>query len=720
MSGRDRPRLRAARLLLLVAVPVAGALLAALLLPWFLGPGLVVRSNGDLLAPLPVELGNRTPAGNTKVLAADGSLITNFYLHNRTPVDADAIADVMKQALVDIEDSRFYEHRGLDVEGTARALVRNVLAGSVQEGGSTITQQLVKQTLLQSATTAEGRLAATEQSVGRKLREARLALSLERHYPKAEILTRYLNIVYFGHGAYGVQAAAQRYFGVDAAALTLPQAAMLAGLVQLPADDDPVTNPEGARERRDQVLRRMHSLEHITDQQLAELEGQPVAVNTTELPPNGCVDAQIGAFFCDFLQRHLTGTLGLTQEQLETGGLIIRTTLRPDVQAAGDQAVIASLPLGDPLAAMFTAVEPGTGRVLAMSVNRRFGYDAADPAQESVNLNLTASQGAGSTYKVFVAAAALERGIPPWNTITTSDPYVSRVYKNGRAPYTVQNAGNYPPTLTMNEALVRSSNTYFVALEDQLGSVEGPVRTAQRMGLFSLDPVADQVVAENRGSFTLGAEATSPLALASAYSTLAASGTQCDPTPVTEILDRNGAPLAGPDGAPLPTGPGCTPEAVRPDVATTLNQILVGDTALPIGTGTRAAIPGHQIAGKTGTSQDRFSAAFVGYTPQYAASVMVLNPKQNQDLGGFSGRIAAPIWRAAMLPILSAQPPVPFPPAGMPLTDPNPPRPRPAPAPAPGPSAPAPPVPAPPQQPPAEQVPPMPFDDPGFPFDLPG
>jgi membrane peptidoglycan carboxypeptidase len=682
VSRRGRHRGRAA-LLLLIAVPVAGALLAALLLPWFLGPGMVVRSNGDLLAPLPVELGDRTPAGNTVVLAADGSVITYFYRHNRTPVGPEAIAEVMKQALVDIEDSRFYDHRGLDVEGTARALLRNVMAGSVREGGSTITQQLVKQTLLQSAATPEERLAATEESIGRKLREARLALSLEQQFSKQEILTRYLNIVYFGRGAYGVQAAAQRYFGVDAAALTLPQAAMLAGLVQTPANDDPIVNPEGATARRDQVLQRMHDLGHITDQELAEHLGQPVAVNPTDPPPNGCVDVLSGAFFCDFLQRHLTGRLGLTQEQLETGGLLIRTTLRRDLQTAGDAAVTAALPVGDPLAAMFSAVEPGTGKVLALSVNRRFGYDANDPAQESVNLNLAASQGAGSTYKVFVAAAALERGIPPWHTITTSDPYVSRVYKNGRAPYTVQNAGNMPPTLTMTEALIRSSNTYFVALEDQLGSVEAPVRTAQEMGLFSLDPVADQVVAENRGSFTLGAEATSPLALANAYATLGASGTKCDPTPVTEILDRSGQPLTGPDGAPLPTGPSCTPEAVRPDVATTLNQILVGDTALPYGTGTRAAVPGHQIAGKTGTSQDRFSAAFVGYTPQYAASVMVLNPKQNQDLGGFSGRIAAPIWREAMLPVLSAQPAAPFPPSGMPLNDPTPPRPRPAPAPAP-------------------------------------
>jgi membrane peptidoglycan carboxypeptidase len=266
----------------------------------------------------------------------------------------------------------------------------------------------------------------------------------------------------------------------------------------------------------------------------------------------------------------------------------------------------------------------------------------------------------------------------------------------------------------MTEALIRSSNTYFVALEDQLGSVEGPVRMAQRMGLFSLDPVADQVIAENRGSFTLGAEATSPLALASAYSTLAANGTQCDPLPVTAVLDRNGAPLTAADGTPLNIGNVCTPDAVPPAVATTLNQILVGDTALPIGTGTRAAIRGHQIAGKTGTSQDRFSVAFVGYTPQYAASVMLLNPKRNEDLGGYGGRLAAPIWRDALEPILSAQAAVPFPPAGLRLNPPRPPPPPPdrereqseAPRPAPQPEPPPPPEAAPPPEPaPAEPAP---------------
>ncbi|SFK37724.1 transglycosylase domain-containing protein [Geodermatophilus ruber] len=664
---RPRPRLRAAGLLLGV-LPLAGALLASLLLPWIVGPGLAAGHTASLLEPLPVELTDATPVGRSTVLAADGSLITYFYSHNRTPVHAGQIAAVMKQAMVDAEDTRFYEHRGLDVQGTLRALVTNLSAGTVREGGSTITQQLVKQTLLQTATTPEERQAATEQSLGRKLREARLALALEEKYSKEEILTRYLNIVYFGEGAYGVQAAAQAYFGVPAADLTLAQAAMLAGLVQTPTADSPLADPDRARERRNDVLERMARRGHITEQQAAKIEPEPVRPAPGPAPPNGCVGAVIGGFFCDFLQRHLVQNLGISQEQLENGGLTIRTTLRPDLQAAADRAVLGNLPMGDPLAATFTAVEPGTGKVLAMSVNRRFGYDAADPAQESVNLNVAASQGAGSTYKVFVAAAALERGIPPSNVITASEPYVSRVYRNGTAPYVVDNVGdNYPPTLTLEEALIRSSNTYFVALEDQLGSVEGPVRAAQRMGLFSLDPVADTIIAQRRGSFTLGPEATSPLALASAYSTLGANGTQCVPTPVTEVFDANGQPVTDSSGTPIPIGFTCTPEAVPSAVATTLNQILVGDTALPIGTGTRAAIPGHQIAGKTGTSQDRFSVAFVGYTPRYAASVMVFNPKRNQDVGGFGGGRGAQIWHDAMLPIVSAQPPAPFPPPGIPL-----------------------------------------------------
>ena len=185
MTRRAHPRLRAVGVLFLVAVPLAGVLTAAILAPLVLGPGIAASSAANLLSPLPGVLSDETPAGKTAVLAADGSLITWFYRLNRTPVASDQIPAVMKQALIDIEDARFYEHRGVDLEGTARALLRNLLAGEVTQGGSTITQQLVKQTLLQAATTAEERQAATESSIGRKLREARLALAMEQQYDTA-------------------------------------------------------------------------------------------------------------------------------------------------------------------------------------------------------------------------------------------------------------------------------------------------------------------------------------------------------------------------------------------------------------------------------------------------------------------------------------------------------------------------------------------------------
>ncbi len=661
MSENARLRSRVLAKLALTIV-VAGVLLAGLLLPWVGGGGLVARNSANLLDALPVELTDATPPGMTRVLAADGTLITNLYDKNRTPVASDQIADVMKQALVDIEDSRFYDHNGLDVQGTMRALVKNLAAGSVQEGGSTLTQQLVKQTLLQTADSSEGRDAATEQTPARKLREARLALALEETYDKDELLTRYLNIVYFGKGAYGIQAAAQRYFSVNAIDLTLPQASMLAGLVQSPFYDDPIDNPENAQKRRNQVLQRMFDLGHISEAELTEIAPTPVAVAPGIAPANGCVDATVGGFFCAYAEDYLKQKLGLTDAQLRTGGLTIQTTLRPDMQVLGDQAVLNTVPMGDPLAGMYTALEPGTGNLLAMSVNRRFGCEGLEC--ESVILNARASQGAGSTYKVFTAAAALAEGYPANHTITTPNTYVSRVFKeNGGtrgAPYDVSNVGNYPNTLDMRGALVRSSNTYFLALLDQLGSVEKPVRMAQAMGLRSLDPVAEDIIEGRQGSFVLGPMATSPLDLASAYGTMAANGTACPPTPITGILDRNGKPLEKEDGTPVWSGNLCTPEAIPPGVASTLNNILIGDVSSPEGTGTRAAVPGIEIAGKTGTSQMNYSVAFVGYTPQYVASVMVLNPKENQDVGGYGGNKPATIWHDAMAPILSAQPNVPF------------------------------------------------------------
>jgi membrane peptidoglycan carboxypeptidase len=666
----------AATLLRLAAtVVVAGALVAGLLLPWIGGPAVAAQQSTGLLGDLPTEFTDGAPAGNTVLLAADGEPITWFYDENRQPVAADRIAEVMKQAMVAIEDSRFYTHNGLDVQGTLRALAANIAAGGVAEGGSTLTQQLVKQTLLQTADTPEERSAATEQTLGRKLREARLALALEDTYSKDELLTRYLNLVYFGQNAYGVQPAARAFFGVDAAALDLPQAALLAGLVQSPTYDDPFTDPEAATARRNEVLSRMAEQGMVPADEAAAAQAAPLGLAPAPAPPRGCVEATVGPFVCDFVQRHLVQDLGLTQEQLDNGGYVVQTTLDPELQRSGDAAVLQTLAADDSLAGMFTAVEPGTGHLLAMSVNRTFGFDRADPTQESFNLNVAPSQGSGSTYKVFVAAAALARGYSSHYTLTTSDPYVSRVYRDGGRPYDVENAGNYRSTLDLTTALYQSSNTYFLALEDALGSVEEPVRMAEAMGLFQFSPpeLPQQIIDENRGSFTFGSEATSPLALASAYSTFAAGGTQCDVVPVTAVLDATGEPAVGADGEPLPVGDRCTPEAIPPGVATTMNQMLRKDVepGNPGQTGSRAYVRGHQIAGKTGTSQDNFSVAFVGYTPEITASVMVLNPKQNEDVGGFGGGKGATIWRDAMAPILDARGSGEFPPADRTVEDGN-------------------------------------------------
>ena len=699
---------------LALTVAVAGVLVAGLLLPWVGGVGLIARNSATLLHALPGELTDKPPAGATRVLAADGSLITDYYANDRTPVKSDQIAPIMKQALVDIEDSRFYEHSGVDVQGTVRALVTNVAAGTVREGGSTLTQQLVKQTLLQTATSASERTAATQQSglagVSRKLKEARLALALEQQYTKDEILTKYLNIVYFGEGAYGIEAAAHRYFSTTAADLTLPQASMLAGLVQSPSGDDPIANPENAMSRRNQVLERMKTLGHISAKDAAAIEATPVAVKPGASPPNGCIDAARGGFFCAYVHDYVTGKLGVTQSQLDTGGLTIQTTLDPKLQRSSDQGVLNNKPMGDPFAVVLDAVQPGTGHVLAMSANRRFGCNG--PACESVNLNVVPSYGSGSTYKVFTAAAALSAGFGAHYSIYAPQPYTSKVYKGYRdkvyGPLVVSNDDpNYKSTYDMTSGLVASSNTYYVGLEDALGSIDGPVDTAVAMGMHfngGNQHSADYYKKHQIGLFTLGPDATSPLDLASAYSTVAASGTRCDPTPVTKILDQNGQPLKNDKGQVIDTGNHCAPNAIAPGVANTLANMMVGVVS-PAGTGRKAIIPGHTIGGKTGTTQGNQTAAFGGITPDYAVSVMYFDPKGKLYVGGVGGGLPAQVFHDAMAPILGPQPDHPFPPAdpaveagtrGPGYVAPAPVAPAPPATPAPGPTTPAPgPAPAP-------------------------
>jgi membrane peptidoglycan carboxypeptidase len=675
-SGSSRVRALAT---LVVMVVVAGGLVAAMLLPLVGGAGLVARNSTSLLHALPVELTDQTPNGNTTVLAADGSLITEFYENDRTPLTPDQISPVMKQAIVDIEDSRFYEHNGVDAQGTLRALAKNVAAGGVEEGGSTLTQQLVKQTLLQTATTAEEAEAATEQhgaeGIGRKLKEARLALALEKTYSKDEILTRYLNIAYFGHGAYGIEAAAQTYFSVRAADLTLPQASVLAGLVQSPTNDDPLAHPDAATTRRNQVLNRMHELGHISDQELTDDLAAPIPTAEGAKPPNGCAGATIGGYFCDYLHTYLNQTLGLSDQALDNGGYTIRTTLRPDLQRSGEQAILQQVPADKTFTGVLTAVQPGTGHVLTMASNRQFGCPASDGLQcESVNLNAVPSKGSGSTYKVFTAATALSEGYGAHYAITAPAPYTSKVFtdfdtkRNKVIPYTLSNDDDsYKPTYDMTSALVASTNTYYVALEDQLGSIAPVVQMAQtlgvRFGQNAAQHTAEDITTLNSGAFTLGYEAISPLDLANAYATIAASGTRCDPTPLVSITTYTGQPATTTDGTPLYAGDACTPDVIAPAVANTLANMMTGVVA-PSGTGRKAAVPGHDIAGKTGTTQGNETAAFAGMTPDYSAAVMYFDPKTDPvPVGGVGGGIPGQIWHDAFAPILANEPNHPFPPA---------------------------------------------------------
>ena len=389
---------------------------------------------------------------------------------------------------------------------------------------------------------------------------------------------------------------------------------MLAGLVQSPTNDDPIDNPENAQIRRNQVLERMHTLGHITDQELAEISPQPVAVAPGVNPPNGCIDAALGGFFCAYLMEYLTGTLGLTTTEISNGGLTIQTTLRPDMQAAGDQAVLNTLPMGDPLAAMYTAVEPGTGHVLAMSVNRRYGCERPRVRVRRPQQRRPARAPGRPTRSSRPRPRSRRASGPALHDQHAGNPYTSRVYRGPacgtrpqrhRAAYCVENAGNYPDTLDMVGALVRLVQHLLPGAGGRAGQRRGagPHGRAHGHALRPAQPEPGrQIIAENRGSFTLGAEATSPLDLANAYATLGAQGTRCD-------ADAGGrrcstAPASRSrreDGAPLVTETTAPRRRSRSAVANTLSQILVGDVSTPAGTGTRAAIPGHQIAGKTGT-----------------------------------------------------------------------------------------------------------------------
>jgi len=523
------------------------------------------------------------------VYAADGSVIAEWHAgEDRILADYQDIPGHLINAVVAIEDERFWEHDGVDPRALARALMRNVDAGEVVEGGSTITQQYLKNVALTS-----------EVSIDRKVEEAILALRLEEGLTKEEILERYLNTVYLGAGSYGVATAADRYFARPVGELTLGQSALLAGLIQAPSRTDPRSDPERAVARRQVVLDKMVELEWVSPDDAIAAAAEPLVLADPVLRKKSSFP-----YFTEEVKRRLLEepALGSTVEErydrIFRGGLEIHTTLDPRVQAAAEQAVESIVEEEAPSAAL-VAIDPRTGHVTALVGGKDF-YSETNPSAQ-FNLATQGRRQAGSAFKPFTLAAALDLG---WSLDSVLAGGKEVEIDTPSGPWVVENYnGSTFPDLTLTEATVYSVNVIYAQLIDAIGP-ERVVDTAGRLGITSpLEPFH---------SVALGAQEVSVLEMASAFGSFATGGTHVDPVFITSITDGAGSPL-------LETVPVVT-RALESGVANSVTAALT--EVVRRGTAQQARI-GRAVAGKTGTSQQHHDAWFVGYTPEMSAAVWV-------------------------------------------------------------------------------------------------
>ncbi|MBP2352388.1 membrane peptidoglycan carboxypeptidase [Kribbella aluminosa] len=643
---------------------LSGALAAGLAIPFagFAGQG--SAQVASTVQSLPREFQSDVPAVRSRILAADGTLVATLYEQNRVPVRLSAVAPIMRKALVAIEDSRFYEHGALDLKGTLRAMIRNQTGGEVQQGGSSITQQYVKMSLVEKARTAAEQAKATEVSYERKITELRYAIAVESEYSKDEILERYLNLANFGAGTYGVQTAAQHYFRTTADKLTLPQAALLAGIVKNPSGYNPTNHPVRARARRDVVIKRMLQLGVITVHQANEALRTPVIDESQVEPvPNGCANSRY-PFYCDYVVSKLLANpaLGATVKDrdryLKTGGLLIRTSIDPRIQAAAQASIDRHSKATDTAIAAVTVVEPGTGLVKAMVQSRPYGNGRH---QTNYNYNVEKSYDGGyggfqngSTMKAFTIAAALAKGIPMDYRINSpaqidlSNTRFRTCSGWTRDPTYKPKNSTKSGDLTMVEAARYSTNTYFLQLSGRTGLC--PIANiAAKLGMHNAqtgEPL-DQVM-----SMTLGVGYVTPLMLSNAYATFAARGTYCKPLVVTSVRDKAGRPVPGP-------GFDCKQVLPR-QVADGVNRVL-SEVMMPGGTGGHLRFGTRDMGGKTGTINQNLAVWFAGYTPNLAAAAVVADatpPYTNlmyghtlngQDISDPTGSgTAGPLWETAM------------------------------------------------------------------------
>ncbi|WEH35036.1 transglycosylase domain-containing protein [Streptomyces sp. AM 4-1-1] len=648
---------------------LSGAVLAGIALPAAGALGLAAKGTVEGFDEIPANLKTPPLMQRTKILDNEGGTIATVYSRDRTVVPLEDMSPYLQKAIVAIEDSRFYEHGAVDLKGILRAMNRNVQAGGTAQGASTLTQQYVKNVFVEEAGDDPDKVAqATQQTIGRKVQELKYAIQVEEELGKKKILENYLNITFFGQQAYGVEAASQRYFSKHAKDLKVEEAALLAGLVQSPTLYDPVNNPQTALKRRNTVLQRMADVRDISQADADKAKDVPITLKIKR-PRNGCITAVSGAgFFCDYVREvFLTDPVfGETKEERakvwNQGGLTVRTTLDPQAQESVQDSIKKHVYKSDPVATAVSIVEPGTGRVLGMGQSRPYGF-GKDETQINLSVDQKMGGGAGyqpgSTFKPIVAAAALEQGISP--TQQYPSPYqmdypspvqtCNGPWNDKDVPVENENESEVGP-YGMKEATAKSVNTYYVQLISQIG-VCPVTKLATKMGVGRADGKKLQQVP----SITLGTQEVSPLTMAGAYATFASRGTYCTPVAISSII--------GPDKKPMDVPKSKCSRAMSERTADTINTLLKG--VVEDGTGTEAGLQNRASAGKTGTTDFRFAAWFVGYTPNLSAAVWVGDPRHDRKMtditiGGsyypkvFGGQVPGPIWKDAVTGALDGKP----------------------------------------------------------------
>lgn len=609
-------------------------------------------------------------AQTSKIFDGRGRLMTTLHgTENRTSIPLRWIPRHVRRAVIAIEDERFYQHDGVDLKAVIRALLENLRQGEIAEGGSTITQQYVKKAIIAPGATAE-------QSMERKIKEAILARQLEKRLSKQEILKRYLNTVYFGEGAYGIQAAAHAYFSRGAARLSLRQGASLAGLIKSPEAYNPIKNPRAAKKRRNLVLSQMRKLGWVSKKRARRVKRQGLS-----LEPAKDRLRYPAPYFIDYVKRLITfdprfDALGRTPtqrtEELFEGGLRIFTTVDLRMQKAAEAAVQQVLYLSTDPYASLVAIDPRTGYVRAMVGGRDFFASKRRDPHAKVNLATVIEPGlgpprsggdapgagrqAGSSFKVFALAAALEDGITLSKTYDAGGSCITLPLPGSSEPYTPCNyEGSAYGEISLLEATVNSVNTVFARLGAEIGP-KSVVRTARKMGIRTpLLPVL---------SAPLGSNGVNALGMASAYGTLAANGRHHPPVAITRILDSRGRTLYRAE----PKSKQVLDPVTSYLTTSALEQVITR------GTGSAAGI-GRPAAGKTGTAQEYRDAWFAGYTPNLTAAVWVGYPEGQIEMKTAcydtsacrptriqvtGGSWPAEIWQTFMLRALANAPAIDF------------------------------------------------------------